>query len=140
MASTQSTVTLQNIADILSTMIDVEPIISVGGYSNLTMLTIANDVMNEFCAQSFPWKWNEFQLPQFYTNSWQQDYALPITNLASLQRGIVININNTSIPKPWGYVQVVREQTESTSAWNGPCPFYNAPLFNANWMLNSNLY
>lgn len=122
-------------------MIDIQPILSVGGYSNLTMLTIANDVMNEFCAQSFPWKWNEFQLPVFYTNSWQQDYAiLGLTNLASLQRGIVVNINNTSIPKPWGYVQVVREQTESTSAWNGPCPFFNDPVFSANWMLNSNLY
>ena len=143
MSSTQSTVTIQNIADILSTMIDIQPILSVGGYSNLTMLTIANDVMNEICAQSFPWKWNEFQYPQFYTNSWQQDYAVPNPNatvLASLQRGIVININSTSIPKPWGYVQVVREQTEATSAWNGPCPFFNAPLFNANWMNNINLY
>jgi hypothetical protein len=140
-SSSQSTITLQNIADILSTMIDIQPILSVGGYSNLTMLTIANDVMNEICGQSFPWKWNEIQVPQFYTNSWQQDYAIPgLTNLASLQRGIVININSTSIPKPWGYVQVVREQTISTSAWNGPCPFFNAPLFNANWMLNSNLY
>ena len=141
MPSTQSTIKLQDIADILSTMIDIEPILSVGGYSNLTMFTIANDVMSEICAQAFPWKWNEFQLPVFYTNSWQQDYAIPgLTNLASLQNGIIININNTSIPKPWGYVQVVREQTESTSAWNGPCPFFNAPLFNANWMLNSNLY
>jgi len=141
MSSTQSTVTLQNIADILSTMIDIQPILSVGGYSNLTMLTIANDVMNEMCAQSFPWKWNEFQLAPFYTNSWQQDYAgLGAVNLASLQRGIVININSTSIPKPWGYVQVVREQTAATSAWNGPCPFFNAPLFNVNWMWNSNLY
>jgi hypothetical protein len=140
-ASTQSTITLQNIADILTTMIDIQPILSVGGYSNLTMLTIANDVMNELCAQSFPWKWNEFELPTFYTNSWQQDYAIPgLTTLASLQRGIVVNINNTSIPKPWGYVQVVREQTQSTATWNGLCPFYNSPLFNANWMLNSNLY
>lgn len=141
MASTQSTKTLQNIADVLSMVIDIQPILSVGGYSNLTMLTIANDVMNEFCAQSFPWKWNEFELPLFYTNSWQQDYAIPgLTKLASLQRGIVININNGSVPKPWGYVQVVREGTQSTSAWNGPCPFFNAPLFNVNWMLNSNLY
>jgi hypothetical protein len=140
MASTQSTVTLQSIADILSTIIDIQPILSVGGYSNLTMLTIANDVMNEICAQPFPWKWNEFQVPQFCANSWQQDYAIPgLTNLASLQRGIIINISSTSIPKPWRYVQVVREQTEATSAWNGPCPF-SGPSFKANWMLNSNLY
>lgn len=141
MASTQSTVSLQNIADVLKSTIDIQPILSVGGYSNLTMFTIANDVMNELCAQPFPWKWNEFELPVFYTNSWQQDYAIPgLTNLASLQRGVVIDINNTSIPKPWAYVQVVREQTEATSSWNGPCPWYNRPLFNANWMLNSNLY
>lgn len=140
MASTQSTVTLQNIADILAGIVDIAPILSVGGYSNLTMLTIANDVMNELCAQPFPWPWNEFSLPQFYSNRWQQDYALFLTNLASLQRGIVVDINNSSIPKPWGYVEVTREQTEATGAWNGPCPFYRDPVFQASWMLNSQLY
>jgi len=139
--TTGSGITLQNIADVLSTMIDIQPILSVGGYSNLTMLTIANDVMNEICAQSFPWPWNEIQLPLFYSNSWQQDYAIPgLMNLASLQRGIVVNINNNSVPKPWGYVQCVREQTMATSSWNGPCPYYNTFVFSANWMLNSNLY
>jgi hypothetical protein len=141
MANTQSTVTLQNITDILSGIVDIAPILSVGGYSNLTMLTIANDVMNEFCAQPFPWKWNELSLPQFYTNSWQQDYAmLNLTNLASLQRGIAININNNSVPKPWRYVQCVREQTQATASWNGPCPWGSTPLCDANWMLNSQLY
>jgi hypothetical protein len=140
MSSTQSTVTLQNIADILAGIVDIRVILSVGGYSNTTMLTIANDVMNELCAQPFPWKWNEIVLPEFYSNSFQQDYALPITNLASLQRGIAVDINNSSIPKPWGYVEVVREQTEATSSWNGPCPFFANPVFRANWELNANLY
>jgi len=129
------------IADILSGIVDIAPILSVGGYSNTTMLAIANDVMNEFCAVPFPWKWNEITLPQFYTNSYQQDYALlNLTNLASLQRGIVIDINNSSVPKRWGYVEVVREQTEALTSWYGPCPFYSSPVFQANWMLNSQLY
>jgi hypothetical protein len=143
MANSQSTVTLQNIRDILSGIVDIAVVVSntTGGYTNLTMLNIANDVMNEFCAQSFPWKWNELAVPQFYTNSWQQDYALlGITNLASLQRGMAININNNSVPKPWRYVEVVREQTQATSSWNGPCPWGNSPLCDANWMLNSQLY
>lgn len=140
MANTQSTVTLQQIADVMVGIVDLQPILSVGGYSNLTMLAIANDVMNEFCAQSFPWKWNEINLPMFYSASWQQDYALLTTNLASLQRGIVVNINCNSVPKPWGYVEVVREQTAATGSWNGPCPFFSAPVFQVNWELNSNLY
>lgn len=140
MASTQSTVTLQQIAKVLLSTVNIQPILSVGGYSNLTMLTIATDVMNEICAQPFPWKWNELLLPQFYTNSWQQDYALPIANLASLQRGIVVNINNSSTPKPWRYVQVSREQTQATGAWNGPCPWGGSPAFDVNWELNQNLY
>lgn len=141
MSSSQSTVTIQNILDILSQIVDIGAVLNTtGGYTNLTILAIATDVMNEFCSQPFPWKWNELALPQFYSNSFQQDYALPITNLASLQRGIAVNINNNSVPKPWRYVQVVREQTEATSSWNGTCPWGASPLCNANWMLNSQLY
>lgn len=121
-------------------IVDIKEILMVGGYSNLTMLAIATDVMNELCAQSFPWKWNAIEVPQFYTNSWQQDYALALTNLASLQRGIVVNINSNSNPKPWGYVEVVREQTQATGSWNGPCPFFSAPVFNVNWIPNNQLY
>ena len=140
MSNSQSTITLQNVADDISSIVDIQPILAVGGYSNRTMLRIANDVMNAICGQSFPWKWNAINVPQFYTNSWQQDYALALTNLASLQRGIVININNGSVPKPWGYVEVVREQTEATGSWNGPCPFFNAPVFQVNWIPNNQLY
>jgi hypothetical protein len=148
MANTQSTVSLQNILDIISQIVDIGAVLNTtGGYTNLTILNIANDVMNEFCAQPFPWKWNELILPQFYTNSWQQDYALQfgnvagVTNLASLQRGIGIDINNAAAPmKPWRYVQCTREQTQATSSWNGPCPWGASPLFAANWMLNSQLY
>ena len=51
---------------------------------------------------NFAWKWNQFNLPLFYWNSWQQDYALPgLTNLAWLQEGMAIDINNPSQPKPY---------------------------------------
>src|SRR6185437_6393127 len=72
--------------------------------------------------------------------SWQQDYALALTTLASLQQGIVININNSSLPKPWGYVEIVRSQNQATGAWNGPCPFFAAPVFAVNWLPNNQLY
>ena len=141
MASTQSTITLQQIADKMASIVDIAEILSVSGFSNTTMLTIAQDVMNEYCAQRFPWKWNELQLPVFYTTSWQQDYALQLTNLASLQRGIAFNMSVNTVPKPWTYVLVVREQEAETGAWwFGTCPFFPNPVFEANWMLNSNLY
>lgn len=136
-----STITLQQVADVLAGIVDIQPILSVGGYSNTTMLTIATDVMNELCAQPFPWKWNEFSLPLFYTNSWQQDYAIPgLATLASLQRGVCFNVSVNTVPKPWSYVNIVREQEQATGAWFGPCPFFAVPLFNANWIPVSSMY
>ena len=37
-------------------------------------------------------------------------------------------------------MNVTREQESQTGAWLGPSPFYSCPQFNANWLLNSQLY
>ena len=112
-----STVTVQNLVDIAQLNGDTEPIVNAAGFSTLLPFTICNDVMNEIFAQNFPWKWNENNLPQFYTNSYQQDYALvyPVTGasvigMSWLQRGVAIDINNTAIPKPFVNVEAGRSQ------------------------------
>jgi hypothetical protein len=94
------------------------------------------------CAVQFPWKWNEFNLPQFYTNSLQQDYAVvnpngtSVTNLAWLERGIVIDINNTAQPKPFRDVETGRELPQSTgTVFNGGMA--NSPMFLVNWLTNN---
>src|SRR5579863_8048114 len=135
-----STITLQNVYDAIVVFGDIEPALNASGYSMQPLLTIATDVMNEICAQNFPQKWNEFNLPLFWTNQLQQDYAIPgLTNLSSLERGICIDINNPNGgQKPWGYVECGRAQSQSTAA--SLSPYFRNPLFTVNWLPNSLLY
>jgi hypothetical protein len=122
--SSQSTVTLQTMVDSVVTHGDIKQILYTGGYNLNLICTAATDVMEAMCAVTFPWKWNMYQLPQFYTSSWQQDYALvwgptdpavlqgiydagdSVTDLAWLCDGMAIQINNSSTPKPWSWVEV----------------------------------
>jgi hypothetical protein len=118
---------------------ELEPVLNVGGSTNQPACTIATICMNTMLAE-YPWKWNSVVLPQFYTNSWQQDYAIPgLTTLSWLTDGIVVNINSNSLPKPWAYVEVNRYQGQRTASYLSS-PFYSMPLFTANWLPNSSLY
>lgn len=123
MASTQSTITLQNIVDVISVFGDIRPILLAGGYLDQPMLTIANDVMNAICGVAFPHKWNEMILPPFYTNSFQQDYAgiypdgSSVVNLAWLQRGMIVDINNNSNPKPYCTIETGRQLQQATGSY-----------------------
>lgn len=134
-----TTVTLLNVIDAVMPFGDISRTLNQSAAGYRLALTIANDVMADICNQPTPWKWNEILIPQFYTNSWQQDYAIPgLTNLSWLQRGIVVNINSTSTPKPWGYIRTVKDQTQSTSAFVSP--FFSSPVFIVNWLPNNQLY
>lgn len=141
--STDSTVTVQDICDLAQTFGDIEPVLNVGGFSKQPALTIANDVMNAICGAPFPHKWNEINLPVFYTNSYQQDYALinpdgtSVITLSWLERGIVININSTSLPKAYRQVECGRQLPQSTGGWW--CDISN-PAFLVNWFPNKTLY
>jgi hypothetical protein len=73
---------------------------TAGGSTLEPTLSIANDVMTELVSQAFNWKWNSTVAPFFYTNGFQQDYALNIVSLGWLEYGIIIDINNTALPKP----------------------------------------
>jgi hypothetical protein len=74
--SSLSSVQVQHIVDIANTYGDIEPVLNAGGQTQTTALSIANTVMNAICAVSFPHKWNEYNILPFYSNSYQQDYAL----------------------------------------------------------------
>src|ERR1700675_145010 len=69
------TVTLQSIVDQAETYGELEPVLNVGGQTQTVALSAANTVMNAICAVAFPWKWNEYNILPFYSNSYQQDYA-----------------------------------------------------------------
>jgi hypothetical protein len=74
--SSLSSVPLQQILDVAQTYGDIEPVLNVGGQTQTVVLSIANTVMNAICSTAFPHKWNEFNIPPIYTNSFQQDYAM----------------------------------------------------------------
>lgn len=143
--NSQATITLQDEVDILQTFADLEPILNVGGQTSRVILTAANNVMNEMCAVQFPWKWNEFNLPYFYTNTLQQDYAAinpngtSVTNLAWLERGIVIDINNTAQPKPYRLIETGRQLSQSTGTMFNQATS-SSPAFLVSFMLNNQLY
>jgi hypothetical protein len=149
--NTQSTFTLQREISIVKSIGDINPIFNVVPHSIDLPLAIANDVMNAILSDPFPYKWNEIFCPQFVTNSFQQDYAgiypnvngevdggLSLTNLSWLERGIVVDINNTAQPKPYRQVEVGRQLPQATGTfWNSAT---NNPLYLVNYFPNNMLY
>lgn len=142
--NTACTVTLQRIVNILKTNPLLRPIVDVVGSEDEPALSAANDVMDAICGVPFPHKWNEMEIPVFYTNSYQQDYAgiypngASITNLSWLERGVVIDINNTAQPKPYCPVEVGRQLPQATANWfNTTTPNFQ---FRVNYFPNNNLY
>src|ERR1700692_3489487 len=134
-----STRSLQFFYDYLVTLPDIKGGLNTGGYSLQPLLSIAQDVMNYMLSQAFPWKWNEIIVPTFYTNSWQQDYAvLGLTTLAWLQRGTVLDVNNTSVNKPRFPVEVGRSLPQVSSG-NFSISFLSNPRFIVNWFPNDQL-
>jgi hypothetical protein len=137
-----SSFSVQNEVDKVRTFALLEPIFNVSGYSTEPALTIATDVMTAICAVNFPHKWNEVNLPQFYTNSFQQDYALvnsdgsSVLNVEWLERGVAFDINNTSIPKPWVSVECGRSQQQRTATFFNSGTFLNNPGFIATSLPN----
>lgn len=84
-------------------------------------LSIANDVLQRMLAQSLPWKFNRALAPLFLTVALQQDYIGPaVTDMAWLEQGWCIDINNTTTPKPVRSLETVRDIQQS---WQQSVPF-----------------
>jgi hypothetical protein len=141
-----STFTVQNMVDKVRTFSLIEPIFNEGGWSTEPALTIATDVDNAIKAVNFPHKWNEIQLPFFYTFSWQQDYALinpdgtSVYGVEWLERGVAIDINNTSFPKPMYRIECGRSTQRSTGAFVNSNFFMGEPAFVICSYPNESLY
>jgi hypothetical protein len=116
-----STISLQNVIDFVSTIGDLAPSIPAGGFSNLLATEIANDVMSELLSNRFNWKFNRLVVPPFYTISWQQDYATIATkNIGWLEHAVAIDINNTALPKPIIPLEVVRDLELTSYSFGRP--------------------
>ncbi len=132
-----STTKLQSAVDHARTHADLAPVLSTGGFSQEPALTIANDVMTEMLSKGRPWKWNRIRLPFFYTNSWQQDYALlNVNTLAWLEYAILIDINSTSEPKDKCTLETNRDLPETSAQYGRPgqvCWLPNDQLVYGTW-------
>lgn len=132
-----SSTRLQQIVDHARCYPDLNPVLSTGGFSQEPALTIASDVLIAMLSKPYAPKWNRTRLPFFYTNSWQQDYALPgITNLAWLEYGILIDINSTSEPKNKYTLETDRDLPETSVQYGRPgqvCWLPNDQLLYGTW-------
>jgi hypothetical protein len=72
-------------------------------------LSIANDTIQMMLSQTLPWKFNRAAASPFLTVALQQDYITSITDLAWVEQGWRIDINNTAIPKPIYSLEMVRD-------------------------------
>lgn len=139
-----STVTLQSIVDYISTQGELSPVLPTGGYSTLAAIANATDVMKDLLAKPFNWKWNSFNVPPFYTISWQNDYyGINLTNIGWLENCTAIDINNTALPKPIYYPECVRDFPIDAWASSPPekiCWKYNSSLYPGVWPGNSKVY
>jgi hypothetical protein len=144
--SAVSTYTIQDEINKIRGFGEIEPVFNMPGWTNTIALTMANDVFTEICGVNFPHKWNETAAPQFYTNSWQQDYALinpngtSVTNIEWLQRGVAFNINSTSLPKAWVNVECGRSLPQRTGTFSNTGSQLNDPGFVVSSLPNYSLY
>lgn len=110
-----STIQLQEIVDDAASLGDTSPALATGGYSDAPALSIANDVMlvminGGAISQPYNWKWNRFNVMPFCTISYQQDYFVPgVVNLGWMESAWGVNINQTSIPKQKGPLEVRKD-------------------------------
>jgi hypothetical protein len=133
-----STTTLKSIVAWARTFPDIASIVQVpvAGASSEPALTIANDVMIAMLSEPFNWKWNRFKLPLFNTNSWQQDYALNVVNLGWLEHGVLVDINNTALPKPQYPLECVKDLEQTSAQYGIPgqaCWLPNDQLIYGTW-------
>lgn len=139
-----STVKLQAIANYLASLGTLAPVMPTGGFSNLSVIANATDVMKDLLAKPFNWKWNSVNVPAFYTISWQNDYIqVNTTNIGWLESCEAIDINNTALPKPMYYPEVVRHIERDAWASSPPervCWLYNRQLYPGAWPGPSMVY
>ncbi|HEX3682207.1 MAG TPA: hypothetical protein VHU83_06660 [Bryobacteraceae bacterium] len=116
--ASNSSITLQSVIDYARSFGDLQPVLAVGGYSQQPALTIANDTMAAMCSPAINWKWNRTRIPPFYTNSLQQDYAVPgVVRAGWLEHGFIVDINNTATPPPLWPIETVRDLEATSWQW-----------------------
>jgi hypothetical protein len=128
-----STIKINDIVNQVRAFPGVVPVLGTAPSTEVAV-SIANDTLQKMLAQSLPWKFNRGLVTPFLTIALQQDYigilnnnlgggavtTLPLTDLAWLEQGWCIDINNTSTPKPVRSLETVRDNPQM---WQQSVPF-----------------
>lgn len=128
-----SSITLQKIVDSVRTIGDLTPLFdNAGGYASEPACTIATDTMAELLSQKFNFKFNRVKIAPFVLTSNQADYpTVSLRTLGWIESAAVVDINNTSTPKPAWPVEVERDLPFSTATGGRPAK--------VSWLLNNQL-
>lgn len=134
-----STIKLSQVIDTIAAKGIPDPRGNASGYGDQMVLDLATQVMADIACERFNWKWNRADAVAFMTNSWQQDYpqvAQPAGPIGWGEDCDIIDINNTTMPKPLWNVKWRRGLSRtSTSFWRpgNICWMENKDLFIGNW-------
>src|SRR5579859_4918350 len=109
-----SSFTLQNLVDIARTRGDIAPALPVGGSYETIALSAINDAITWLLSGSakgspYNWKFNRINVPPFFINSYQQDYASNNVNLGWLESCGAYNTSSTQFPKPFRTIEVKKD-------------------------------
>lgn len=109
-----SSFTLQNLVDIARTRGDIAPALPVGGSYETVALSCANDAMTAMLngtrrGSPYNFKFNRINIPPFFINSYQQDYASQVVNLGWLESCGSYNTSSTQFPKPFRIIEVKKD-------------------------------
>jgi len=131
-----SSYSLQNLVDIARSMGDIAPVLPTGGSYDTVALSAINDTLTQMLAGSskgspFNFKFNRINIPPFFINSYQQDYASSVVNIGWLESCGAYNTSSTQYPKPYRVIEVKRDVL-LTNAQTGN-------LAKIQWMENKNL-
>jgi len=131
-----STIRLQDALDYCQTLADLQAVIPAAGYSAKKVFFCANAVMKKFLSSALKWNFNRKVLPIGITNSWQQDYPTNLVDVAYIQDGYLLEINNTSKPRPIWPLEAVQNMPETTHQYGRPgqiCTLLNKDLQYSTW-------
>jgi len=115
-----TTITLQSVANFVSTHVDLMPVAGVAGYTNEPFLSIANSAISEILLSQIDWQFNRVEMPFFVTAQNKQDYTISgacAFTLGSTSTGASIGLSSTpSISVSAGVVTVTTLEPHRFSA------------------------
>lgn len=131
---------LQDVVTQIRSYPELTPVLGSSGYTQQPAIGIANRVLQRIFSQSLNWRWNRAYVNVnnkgfggILTVALQQDYITSTTNIAWLEQGWRIDINNSTnngnmAPKPIFACETIRDSAQTS---------YQANPFNISFIQNS---